>query len=64
MPFAQTPTGIPIEAAMNIYFIGDVLYHGPDETIHTLSFCYESLPGGSFKPLFGAPYNERRTAQE
>jgi len=60
MPFAQPDKGIPLESAMNIYFIGTILYNGPDEEIQMLNFCYESPPLGEFKVFRGRPYNERR----
>jgi len=57
------PMGIPVQSAMNIYFIGTILYHGPDERIQSIEFCYESSPHGEFKTILGAPYNDRHEAK-
>lgn len=55
--------GIPVEAAMNTYFIGTVLYSGPDdEIVQAIDFCYGAKLGGPFEIVRGPPYNARRRA--
>jgi hypothetical protein len=53
-------TGIPIEQATEIFFVGELIYSMPDDRFEVIRFCYQANRHGGFSPIFGAPYNERK----
>lgn len=64
LPLTTVTDGIPVQSAMNIYFMGTMRYHGPDGQIQIVDFCYESPPHGEFRVFRGSPYNHLRTSED
>jgi hypothetical protein len=52
--------GIPIQMTCGLYLIGWAIYYLPGNEAEVMNFCYEGGDDGSFRFLFGPPYNERK----